>query len=348
MKHSLFLKALSCTNTSGPPVWMMRQAGRHLATYREIRKKHSFLDMCHDPQLIKKVTYLPLDAYDVDAAILFSDILVVPEAMGLKLRFEDKIGPIFDHPITSEKDIQNLLNEEFCEKKLDFVSEGIKYLQKDLVVPLIGFCGAPFTLASYMIEGQSSRDLKKTKQWMFNDPKSFHALLDKITNWSIAYLKLQIKAGVNALQIFDSWANFLAHHQFREFSFNYLQKILEGLKDYSTPIILFCRGSSVFAPQLAELSPGGISLDWNCHLKRMREQIPSNIALQGNLDPDVLYAPTEVIEYEVNRLLDEMEGDQGFIFNLGHGISPSVSENAVRTLVKCVKRRSECHAISLS
>lgn len=339
--HDLFLNALQGRNLSGPPVWLMRQAGRHLVSYRALRQRYSFLEMCHEPDLIRQVTLLPLEAYEMDAAILFSDILVVPEAMGVGLRFEDKVGPLIDRPLHSQQDVDHLpLATDIS--SLQFVAKGIRQLKTQLKVPLIGFCGAPYTLASYMIEGKSSRDLKKTKRWMLQDPKSFHALLEKIADWSIAYLLLQIEAGVDAIQIFDSWANTLAHHQFREFSLHYLQRILQGIRHTGIPTILFCRGSSVFAPQLAELKSAGIGLDWNCQMAHMRRLIPAPMALQGNLDPDILYAPLPRLETEVQRLLDEMEEDPGFIFNLGHGVSPDVSEEAVRTLVNCVKKKRRC------
>lgn len=341
--NDLFLQALQGRNTSGPPVWLMRQAGRHLASYRTLRQRHSFLEMCHEPDLIAQVTLLPLKAYEMDAAILFSDILVIPETMGIGLRFEDKVGPLFERPIRTRADIEVLAPIADL-SKLQFVAQGIRQLKSQLQVPLIGFCGAPFTVASYMIEGKSSRDLKKTKSWMFRDPQGFHALLKKIADWSIAYLLLQVEAGVDAIQIFDSWANSLAHHQFREFSMAYLEYLLRGISHTRIPTILFCRGSSVFAPQLAKLKPAGIGLDWNCQMSAMRRIIPCPIALQGNLDPDILYAPLPKLEAEVHRLLEEMEGDPGFIFNLGHGVAPDVSEEAVRTLVTCVKRKRRCLA----
>lgn len=344
MNENLFLDALACRNTSRPPIWMMRQAGRHLPSYRAIRQRYSFLEMCHSPDLIEEITLLPIKTYDLDAAILFSDILVVPEAMGMGLRFEDKIGPLFENPLSNELQI-NKLSSSSDLSKLQFVADGISRLRKSLSIPLIGFCGAPFTVASYMIEGRSSPDLKKTKQWMFQNPASFHRLLQKITDWSIAYLQMQIQAGVQAIQLFDSWANSLAHYQFREFCLPYLKKILEGIRPLQIPSILFCRGSSVFAEQLSELNPSAISLDWNCKLSDVRKKISPLIALQGNLDPHILYAPISKIEEEANRLMNEMEGDQGFIFNLGHGIFPDVSQEAVQTLVSCVKRRAACPAI---
>ncbi|WP_249274823.1 uroporphyrinogen decarboxylase [Candidatus Protochlamydia amoebophila] len=331
------LRALHCRNNSRPPVWLMRQAGRHLASYRALRKKYSFLDMCHNPELIAEVTLLPIEAYQVDAAILFSDILVIPEALKVGVRFEDKVGPIIEKPITNLHDIEKLAMPEDL-TSLEFVEEGIRCLQPRLNVPLIGFCGAPFTVASYMIEGKTSRDFKKIKHWMYHEPQGFHTLLRKIADWSIAYLNMQIDAGVHALQIFDSWANTLSYRQFQEFSLNYLKYILKGLKK-DVPLILFCRGSSVFGPDLASINPAAVGLDWNCRVKRMRDVIPYPIALQGNLDPDLLYAPLPKIREEVNALLDEMEGDRGFILNLGHGIFPDVSEEAVRTLVESVRER---------
>lgn len=340
-----FLDALYCRNESVPPVWLMRQAGRHLASYRALRVRHSFLEMCHEPELIEQITLLPIDAYDMDAAILFSDILVVAEAMGVGLRFEDKVGPIIERPIMTRRDIEALPLPDVS--KLQYVAQGIRRLRKRLEVPLVGFCGAPFTVASYMIEGKSSRDLKKTKKWMLQDPEGFHLLLKKIADWSSAYLQLQIEAGVQAIQIFDSWANYLSHHSFRAFSLAYMHQLLNDIRPTQIPVILFCRGSSVFAPQLASVKPAGIGLDWNCNMIDMRCSIDRSIALQGNLDPDVLYAPLSVIEKEVQRLLDDMDGEKGFIFNLGHGVAPDVSEEAVRTLVECVKRSKSC-AVSRS
>lgn len=338
--NNIFLQALYCQNSFGPPIWLMRQAGRHLASYRALRQQYSFLEMCHEPDLISHITLLPIKAYEMDAAILFSDILVVAEAMGVGLRFEDQVGPIIERPIMTRQDIEALPSPDIS--KLEYVAKGIRQLKRQLHVPLIGFCGAPFTVASYMIEGRSSRDLKKTKRWMLRDPESFHILLNKIVDWSSAYLKMQIEAGVQAIQIFDSWANVLSHYSFREFSLNYLQLLLNQIRYTKIPAILFCRGSSVFAPQLAELQPAGIGLDWNCHMMDMRRKIDRSIALQGNLDPDILYAPLSRIENEVDRLLNEMEGDPGFIFNLGHGIAPDVTEEAVQTLVNSVKRKRVC------
>lgn len=336
MKNSLLLKALQCQNKERPPVWLMRQAGRYMPQYRAIRAKHSFLEMCHDPELAARVTRLPIQVFGFDAAILFSDILVIPEALGLGLHFDEGKGPIIERPLQTAQDVDSL--PDICvEEKLGFVGEAVRLLREDLSVPLIGFCGAPFTLASYMIEGGSSRDLKKTKQWMLREPESFHRLLGKLADCCLKYMHLQAKAGVQAFQIFDSWANVLGHAQFREFALPYLKMMVDGFRSTGIPVILFCRGSSVFATDLAELTPAGISLDWNGDIAKIRASLPASVALQGNLDPDILYAPQKLLRSEIRRLLKTMKGEPGYVFNLGHGIFPDVPVEAVHTLVETVQ-----------
>jgi len=336
--NDLFLKALRCENRSRAPIWLMRQAGRYMPQYRAIRAKHPFLDMVHDPELAAEVTMLPVKHLGVDAAILFSDILVIPEALRVGLHFDDGIGPIIDRPLQTAADIDALPKPDIKEA-LQYVAQAIRLLRPQLKVPLIGFCGAPFTVASYMIEGKSSKDLRTTKQWMMKDPKSFHTLLEKISRLTIDYLEMQIEAGVQAVQIFDSWANVLSHGQFREFSLTYFKMILEGIKSKNVPAILFCRGSSVFASQLAEIQPSAISVDWNADLMQMRKVIPRNIALQGNLDPDVLYAPYDLIKRETKALLKGMKGEPGYIFNLGHGLLPDIPYENVQALVDIVRQQ---------
>lgn len=332
---SLFLKALKCQNNERPPIWLMRQAGRYMPEYRELRKKYSFLDMCHDPELIAKTTKLPIESFGMDAAILFSDILVIPEAFGVGLSFEEQKGPIIHRPLKEKRDVEAL--PDFKAKELlSYVAAGIKETLKDLNVPLIGFAGAPFTVASYMIEGGSRSDLKKTKQWMMRDSSSFHLLLDKIANVTIDYLNMQTEAGVSAVQLFDSWANVLSFDHFKEFSLAYMKKILAGIKK-EIPAILFCRGSSCFAGELSKLVPAGISVDWQLNINDLRKFVPPNIALQGNLDPDILYASKDVIIKETNKILKSMKGDKGFIFNLGHGIKPDMLPESVKILVETVK-----------
>lgn len=336
MKNDKLLLALRCKNEGRPPLWVMRQAGRYLPEYRKLREKHAFLEMCHRPELAAEVTLLPLKTLDFDAAILFSDILVIAEALGVGLRFEESKGPIIERPLSTAKDVA-ALSIPNIDEKLRYVSEAIKLVLPQLQVPLIGFCGAPFTVASYMIEGGSSRDMKKTKQWLLRDPKSFHQLLDVITTCSIAYLRMQMASGVAAVQIFDSWANVLGHAQFREFSLAYLEKLVKVVKGSGVPVILFCKGSSVWASQLAEISPSGISVDWQADLSHVRKVVPRSIALQGNLDPDILYAGNDKIRAETKRLLQSMKGDAGYVFNLGHGIHPDTPVEAVKTLIEIVR-----------
>lgn len=336
VKNTKMLLALRGENLGRPPVWLMRQAGRYMPEYRSIRARYSFLEMCHNPELITEITMLPIRAFGMDAAILFSDILLVAEALGVGLTFQDGKGPVIGKPLSRAKDVDQLPIID-VEEKLSFVALGIKQLLIELNIPLLGFCGAPFTVASYMIEGSSSHDLIKTKQWMLNDPESFHKLLSKIAEVTKRYVLMQVEAGVDAIQIFDSWANCLSWDQFTEFSFKYMKELVDELKIRRVPSILYCRGSSVFAPKLVDAAPSAISLDWNCDLSTIRKMIPFQIALQGNLDPDVLYAPNYKIEQEVARLINSMHGDPGFIFNLGHGIKPDTPYDAVRTLVETVK-----------
>lgn len=312
--NDLFLKALRKEPVKRPPVWFMRQAGRYMPEYRALRGKYSFLEMCHNPELIAKVTQLPIQRFGFDAAILFSDILVIPEALQVGLHFDEGKGPIIDRPLSNARDVDNL--PAFT--SLNYVCEGIKLLKQELTVPLIGFCGAPFTVASYMIEGGSSREFKKTKQWLLNDPESFHRLLTKLADASVEYLNSQIDAGVDAVQIFDSWAWTLGHTQFKEFSLHYLKYILDRIK--KVPTILFCRGSSVFAEELASIQPTAVGLDWNADMLKLSAKLPT--AVQGNLDPALLYAPKETLKKEILRLVQGMQDRPGYIFNLGHGIYP--------------------------
>lgn len=337
MQESLFIKALERTNfASRPPVWLMRQAGRYMPEYREIRKRYSFLEMCHNPELATTITLQPIKAFGMDAAIVFSDILVIPEALEMGLHFDDGIGPIIDRPLTTTNDILNL-PEIVIKEKLQFVADTIRLLKNELSIPLIGFSGAPFTLASYMIEGQSSKTLKKTKKWMIQHPESFHQLLNQLTTLIIDYVNMQIDAGANAIQIFDSWANVLSFNHFKEFSKNYLKKISDAIKKRGIPCILFCRGSSYFAHELSLIEPSAISLDWNADISLIRKNVSSTVALQGNLDPDILYGTPDVIKKQVLHILKSMHHDPAFIFNLGHGIAPDVPTDSIKVLVETVK-----------
>ena len=333
IKNDRLLRALKRTNQGRPPIWLMRQAGRYLPEYRALRSRHSFLEMCHQPELITEVTLLPLRRFAFDAAILFSDILLVAEALGRPFEFVDGKGPVLNRPLQLSADIAQLPIADIA--PLSFVAEGIRMLRPQLSVPLIGFCGGPFTVASYLIEGGSSRDLRKTKKWMLRDPTSFHALLQRITDLSIAYLQMQISAGVDLVQIFDSWANHLAFPQFRTFSLFYLHQLVEAVGS-QVPVILFCRGSSLFAEALSDLGPSAVGVDWSGDMASVRRRVGSYVGLQGNLDPDLLYAPLPVLKNEVDQMLNSMRGDPAYIFNLGHGVSPDVTVESVQQLVDCV------------
>ncbi|MCB1118931.1 MAG: uroporphyrinogen decarboxylase [Chlamydiia bacterium] len=328
------LAALQCQNTERPPIWLMRQAGRYLPEFRELRKKHPILQICHKPELATEVTLMPFKRFPFDAAILFSDILTIPQAMGFTVHFRENFGPIIEHPITTTKQIGTLPHINLDEK-LSFLPPAISAIKRELSVPLLGFAGAPFTLASYLIEGKTNRDLKLTKQWLMQEPKAFHTLLNTITDHVIAALKIQIAAGVDAVQLFDSWAGQLTPHHFTTFCTPYLQKILDAI--HPRPTILFCRGSSYYTTHLAALNPTAISLDWHADLATIRQKHPTPLALQGNLDPSILFGSPTTIKQEVTRLLTQMQGDPGYIFNLGHGILPDTPLDSVHTLIDTIK-----------
>lgn len=331
------MKAAFSQPTERPPVWMMRQAGRFMKEYWDIKNKYSFLEMCKTPEIAADVTMLPVDLLGIDAAILFSDILVTAEAMGGELSFTQGVGPKFANPVRNERDIDAL--ETDVADKLQYVADAIQVIQQRLneTIPLIGFAGAPFTVLSYLIEGGSSKDFKLTKLFLNNQPELAHKLLKKIADVTVTYLNMQIKAGVNALQLFDSWALALSWDDYNEFSHQYNAAIIAQLNRKDIPIISFCKGSSVFAPRMAEAKPDVISIDWNADLKLVKENLPKGIAVQGNLDPFVLYADKPVIKKKILHLFERMRGEEGFIFNLGHGIMPDIPFDHVKYAIEIVK-----------
>ena len=330
MINSLFLDAAFSKPTERPPIWMMRQAGRFMPEYWEIKNKYSFLEMCKTPEIAADVTMLPVNLLDVDAAILFCDILVTGEAMGGDLSFTQGIGPEFANPVRKESDVDALSVD--CLGKLEYVVNAIREIQSRLNnrIPLIGFAGAPFTVMSYLVEGGSSKDFKLTKLMLHNQPKLAHKLLAKIAAVTADYLNLQIAAGVNAVQIFDSWAQSLSWDDYTEFSHRYIQEIISKLNRKDIPVISFCKGSSVFAPIMAQANPDVISVDWNADLLNIKNSLPANIAVQGNLDPHILYADKSVIKAQILKLFERMRGTNGFIFNLGHGIMPDIPFDNVK------------------
>lgn len=293
--------------------------------------------MCKTPEIAAEVTMLPIDLLGVDAAILFSDILVTAEAMGGELSFEQGIGPRFANPIRSEKDVDNLRVD--CLEDLQYVADAIGVIQQRLngAVPLIGFAGAPFTILSYLVEGGSSRDFKRTKTLLNNQPELAHRVLAKIAEVTVAYLNMQIAAGVNAVQLFDSWAMALSWNDYQEFSHRYNKEIIARLNRKDIPIISFSKGSSVFAPVMAEAQPDVVSVDWNADLLNIKKALPKGMAVQGNLDPFVMYADKPVIKKKITDLFERMRGEPGFIFNLGHGIMPDMPFDHVKYAVELIR-----------
>lgn len=337
MKNNLFLDAAFSKPTERPPVWMMRQAGRFMPQYWEIKNKYTFLEMCKTPEIAADVTMLPVDLLGIDAAILFSDILVTGEAMGGDLSFTQGVGPKFANPVRTAEDIERLETDVI--DRLQYVADAIKVIQQRLngSIPLIGFAGAPFTVMSYLVEGGSSKDFKTTKLLIHNHPELAHRLLAKIAKVTTDYLNLQIEAGVNALQLFDSWALALSWNDYQEFSHQYNQQIIAGLNRTNIPVISFCKGSSVFAPIMATAQPDVVSIDWNADLLNIKKALPANIAVQGNLDPHILYADKPVIKKHILQLFERMRGENGFIFNLGHGIMPDIPFDHVKYAIEVVK-----------
>ena len=293
--------------------------------------------MCKTPEIAADVTMLPVDLLGIDAAILFSDILVTAEAMGGELSFTQGVGPKFANPVRNESDIDALQTD--VADKLQYVADAIQVIQQRLngAIPLIGFAGAPFTVLSYLIEGGSSKDFKLTKLFLNNQPELAHKLLKKIADVTVTYLNMQIKAGVNALQLFDSWALALSWDDYSEFSHQYNAEIIAQLDRKDIPVISFCKGSSVFAPLMAEVKPDVISVDWNADLKQIKNNLPKGIAVQGNLDPFILYADKAVIKKKILHLFERMRGEEGFIFNLGHGIMPDIPFDNVKYAIDVVK-----------
>jgi uroporphyrinogen decarboxylase len=337
MINNLLIDAAFSKPTPRPPVWMMRQAGRFMPQYWEIKNKYSFLEMCKTPEIAADVTMLPVDLLDIDAAILFSDILVTGEAMGGDLSFTQGVGPRFANPVRTASDVDRLETE--VGDKLQYVADAIKVIQQRLngKIPLIGFAGAPFTVMSYLVEGGSSKDFKLTKLMLHNQPELAHHLLAKIATVTADYLNLQIAAGVNAVQIFDSWAQALSWDDYTEFSHRYIVEIISKLNRKDIPVISFCKGSSVFAPLMAEAKPDVISVDWNADLLDIKKRLPSAIAVQGNFDPHLLYADKKVIKDRIHQLFERMRGENGFIFNLGHGIMPDIPFDHVKYAVEVIK-----------
>src|SRR5437868_10098051 len=332
---SRFLDACVRKPVDRTPIWIMRQAGRYLPQYRAIREKVSFLQLCKSPDLAAEVTRQPVDLLGVDAAILFSDILVVPEAMGMELILEDQ-GPQCPAPLRSRSDVEKLRVPD-PERALGFVMQTIRQLRKDLTVPLIGFCGAPWTLAAYMIEGRTSRSFEKAKSALFSDQKLAHALLTRLADALIAYLNAQLAAGAQALQIFDSWAGALGPEDYAKFGAPYLARVIQGLKRNGQPVIVFGVETGELLAQLAATGADVVGVDWRVPLDEARGRVGPAVALQGNLDPASLFLPAEELQKRTARVLELADlAGFGHVFNLGHGILPTTPVENVKALVRQV------------
>jgi len=321
----------------------MRQAGRYLPQYRAIREKVDFLTLCKTPELAAEVTIQPIEIIGVDAAILFSDILVLPEAMGMELEFIESIGPIFPSPIRSQSQIEKLLIPDPYEK-LSFVMETIRLVHQKLSgkIPLIGFAGSPWTLATYMVEGRASKDFRYIKQLIYDDADAAHRLLEKLTESVTRYLNAQIASGAQAVQIFDTWAGILAPDDFKNFSLRYIRQIIEGLNPalWDEPVIIFAKGAGHSLREIADCGCDVIGLDWTVDIGEARAVVGNKVALQGNLDPCVLYARPERIREAVKDILKRFGHGSGHIFNLGHGILPDVPAENAKAFVQAVKEES--------
>ena len=346
LKNDRFLKALAREKVDVTPVWMMRQAGRYLPEYRAIRKQAGdFLSLCQNPELACEVTLQPLRRYAFDAAILFSDILTIPDAMGQGLYFAEGEGPKFRKVIRSVADVESLPDVNIADE-LSYVTDAVALIRKELngSVPLIGFSGSPWTLATYMIEGGGSKDFRLAKQFLYDHPEAMHLLLDKLARAVTDYLNAQIRAGAQAVQIFDTWGGILSSAAYREFSLDYMSKIIGGLitenEGRKVPAIIFTKNGGQWLQAIAGSACQAIGLDWTTDIGRARSHVGERVALQGNMDPTLLYAGADAIRREVAAILKSFGAGPGHVFNLGHGITPEVDPEHVAVFVEAVHELS--------
>ena len=339
--ESIFLRALRKENLPIPPIWYMRQAGRYMPEYRAVRKNFkNFLDMCKNPEVCCELALQPIKAFKLDAAILFSDILTIPDAFGLGVQFVENEGPVFQNPIEKVDDIKNLM--PFDPENLTYVYEAVTNIKNALPsnIPLIGFCGSPWTLAAYSIEGRSSKDFKKTINFIKENTDESHLFLSKLTDACFLYLRKQVQAGADVIQIFDSWANILDTEDLKRFSFDYIKLLINALKNDSVtsniPIILFARDPKCSPGDLIETSADCLSLYWS--MNDFDIQFARNkTALQGNLNPKILLESRDVIKTETHKLLEKFEDFPGYVFNLGHGLTPDICPEKVKYLTELVR-----------
>ncbi len=346
LKNDIFLKTLLKQSVDRTPVWMMRQAGRYLPEYRKIRAEAgSFLDLCTNPELACEVTLQPLERFDFDAAILFSDILTIPDAMGLGLYFSEGEGPKFKKTVRIKADIDALPVFDPTDK-LAYVMDAVSLIRKNLQgrVPLIGFSGSPWTLATYMVEGGSSKSFQKVKALMYNEPLLMHKMLDKLAQSVAAYLNAQIAAGAQAVMIFDTWGGMLATEEYLEFSLAYARQVKELLNTkvdgQIIPTLFFTKGGGLWLNEMSKVGFDALGLDWQTDIGSARSQVGDRVALQGNMDPVALYAQPEKITEKVKLILEKYGKGSGHVFNLGHGILPDMNPEHVKAMVDAVHKYS--------
>lgn len=335
LQNDLFLRALNGEIVERPPVWMMRQAGRYLPEFRALREKYDFFTRCRTPELASEITVQPIDIIGVDAAILFSDILVVPQAMNIEVEMKPGVGPWLPNPIRSQKEVDQVIVPDIHET-LGYVMEGIKITKEKLNnrVPLIGFAGSPWTIFCYAVQGQGSRDFNLAKEMCFSNPDAAHQLLQKITETTILYLKEKVKAGVNAVQIFDSWGGVLSPADYQTFSWQYINQIVEALAPL-TKVIVFGKGCWFALGEMAKSKASAIGVDWTCSPQNARYLTGGNITLQGNFDPSRLLSSPKTIKM-VHEMIDAFGKDK-YVVNLGHGILPNIPVENAKAFVDAVK-----------
>lgn len=336
IKNDLFLKALKGESVERPPVWMMRQAGRYLPDFMKLKEKYDFFTRCRTPELATEITVMPIHQVGTDAAILFSDILVVPQAMNIEVEMKPGVGPWLPNPVRTAKDVENVIVPNVYEE-LGYVFDAIKMTKQELndEVPLIGFAGSPWTILCYAVQGQGSKNFDKAKKFCFTEPMAAHSLLQKITDTTIAYLKGKVESGVDAVQIFDSWGGMLSPTDYQEFSWKYIQQIIDALKD-EIPVIAFGKGCWFALKEMSESGASALGVDWTCSPRNARYLSGGQITLQGNFDPSRLYSSPAVIKKMVHQMINEFGKDR-YIVNLGHGILPDIPVENAQAFVDAVK-----------
>lgn len=346
LKNDTVIRALLRQPTPYTPIWIMRQAGRYLPEYNQTRKRAgSFLGLCKNPDLATEVTLQPLSRFPLDAAILFSDILTIPDAMGLGLSFKEQGGPILQSPLRQEWEVRNLFVPD-PEEHLGYVLKAVEQIQGALngEVPLIGFSGSPFTLACYMVEGSGSKDFQEVKKMMYQRPDLLHHILSINTQAVLAYLTAQISHGVDIVMLFDTWGGILSTSSYMEFSLPYMKKIIDGLQQHpdrkKIPSIVFTKGGGMWLNEIADIGCDAVGLDWTVDIGAAKNKIGEKVAVQGNLDPAVLLTSTEIVQRETERLLGRLGDMNNHVFNLGHGILPTTPPENVAALVDAVHRLS--------